>query len=44
MEIEVVAVGTVDHGVLVVTQIDQDNLDPDGGIIERFWDSLKIGL
>lgn len=44
IEIEVVAIGTADHGVIALTQIDQDHKKEESVIIDRFWDSLQIEL
>lgn len=41
---EVLSFGTVDQGVIVVTRIDDENVATEGGLLAKFWETLKIKL
>jgi hypothetical protein len=43
-DFEILGFGTADQGVLVVTRVDESNAAKEGGMIEKFWESLKLKL
>lgn len=43
-EIEVFSFGTTDQGLVMVTRIDRESAPSDQSLIDKFWESLKIGL
>ncbi|QND52305.1 DUF1929 domain-containing protein [Phyllobacterium sp. 628] len=44
INIEAVTYGNPDQGIIVVTQIDQENETTDGPMIDTFWKSLNINF
>jgi hypothetical protein len=42
MEYEIVATGRPEGGVLVATFLNRENLPKEGGILDKFWSTLKV--
>ena len=43
-DFEILAYGTSDQGVLVVTRVDESNAAKEGAMIEKFWESLQLKM
>ena len=43
-DFEILAFGTPDAGLLVVTRVDESNAPKEGAMIEKFWESLQLKL
>ena len=43
-DFEILGYGTSDQGVLVVTRVDESNAAKEGGMIEKFWESLQLKM
>jgi hypothetical protein len=43
-DFEILGYGTSDQGVLVVTRVDESNAAKEGGMIEKFWQSLQLKM
>ncbi|MBB3286761.1 MULTISPECIES: hypothetical protein [Rhizobium] len=42
MEYEIVATGRPEGGILVATFLNKENLDKEGGILDKLWSTLKV--
>jgi hypothetical protein len=43
-DFEILGYGTSDRGVLVVTRVDESNAAKEGGMIDKFWESLQLKM
>jgi hypothetical protein len=43
-DFEILGYGTSDQGVLVVTRVDESNAGKERGMIDKFWESLKLKM
>ncbi|KAA1179250.1 hypothetical protein FP026_16870 [Rhizobium tropici] len=42
MEYEIVATGRPEGGILVATFLNKENIDKEGGILDKLWSTLKV--